>query len=643
MFDFKGKLENNRIFIGIIALFSLLRMYLGINMPIYIFPNAIHDDVLMFNYSDLVTHFTQWNIQSLSKDIAYPIFLFFVKFSHISYRFWLSLLWIIAGILIIYAVYNYLTKDKLVILGLFLFVLFLPVAFDNVCGQRIYRNAIIAPFTIIFLAMLYIFTNKLLDSQINIKNTVIWGILLGLTFTFNYYIKEDGILTLPILIAIIIAIVLFKLYSETKFSFSKQNLIKFGKITIICIIPLLIFAGSTIAYQEVNGHYFGVSEINTRTSGEIGDFYANLLKIDDSNKNTRIWIPASTFEKAVNASPTLQANPEFVNDWLDTKWGGGTLRNSTVPGDIVGWSLRLALENAGIYENEKSASDFFSNVNDELDLAFENGQLQKSDKIFITSSAAGKDMDEIMDLTPHFLYGMSATFFYNGLEFNNINRDDTSMSVSNNFTKNVSQDINDNLISDSQLNNLPLLGSIPIKLIGLDMGIYQVISYVIAFLSFAGFIIILINQVKNRFKNRNLNMLLLFCIMLIGTVFVQIFSVTWFCSFLATNHWVGSMDDITTHIKFYLVSAYGFYTMFAVLSLAGAYKILVNHKSDKNYNEGTPTLQSDQIEVRNNIQPTQEIYEPQTQDDFDIDLDEIDPKIIEEIIKEIELERKNKD
>ena len=639
MVDFKGKLENNRIFIGIIALFSILRMYLGMSMPIYIFPKAVHDDVLMFNYSHLVTHFTQWNIQSLSKDIAYPIFLFFVRMSHIPYRFWLSLLWIIAGILIIYAVYNYLTKDRTVILGLFLFILFIPVAFDNVCGQRVYRNAIIMPFTIIFLSMLYIFTNKLLDSEINIKNTLIWGILLGLTFTFTYYIKEDGILTLPILIVSIFAIVLFKLY-EAKSSFSKQNLTKFAKITIIGIIPLLIFVGGTFAYQEVNEHYFGVSEINTRTSGEIGEFYANLLKIDDPNKNTRIWIPASTFEKAVNASPTLQSNPKFVNGWLDTKWGGGTLRNSTIPGDIVGWSLRLALENAGLYKNEKSASDFISNINDDLNSAFDSGELQKSNKIFITSSAAGKDMGEIMDLTPQLLYGISATFFYNGLEFNNVNRSDTSFSVYNDFTQKTSNDIHDNFISVSELNNLPVLGSIPIKLIGLDLGIYQVISYIVALLSFAGFIYIIINQVKNRFKNRSLNMLLLFCIMLIGTALVQIFSVTWFCSFLGTNHWVGSMDDITTHIKFYLVSAYGFYTMFAVLSIAGAYKIITGYKLDKNNFENTPTPQNSQIQEKNNLQPRQHTPKEQPQENYDIDINDIDPKIIEEIMKELEIERK---
>ena len=128
--------------------------------------------------------------------------------------------------------------------------------------------------------------------------------------------------------------------------------------------------------------------------------------------------------------------------------------------------------------------------------------------------------------------------------------------------------------------------------------------------------------------------------MLIGTALVQIFSVTWFCSFLGTNHWVGSMDDITTHIKFYLVSAYGFYTMFAVLSIAGAYKILANYKLNKNNFDNSPTPQSGQIQEKNDLQPKQDTYAQQNPDDFDIDIDDIDPKIIEEIIKELGIERK---
>lgn len=639
MVDLRNELENNRIFIGLISLFSLLRLYLGMKMPIWLFPNAIHDDMLMFEYSNLYVHFTNWNIQSLTKDITYPIFLFFVKLSHTPYRFWLSLFWIIAAILVIYAIYKYLTDDRLVILCSFLFVLFLPVGFDILCGQRVYRNGIMAPTAIIFLSMLYIFINNLLESTVDIKNTVMWGILAGLTFTFNYYIKEDGMMTLPILVVCILAILIFKLYEERKLSFSKDWR-RYVKLSIICILPLIIFMAGTITYQEVNNHYFGVSDVNTRTSGELGEFYANLLKIDDPNKSTRVWIPASTVEKAVDASPTLQSHPEFINTWMNTPWGSGILKNSTIPGDLTEWSLRFALNNSDMYKDEKSTSDFFSKVNDELDSAFASGQLQKSDEIFITSSANGKNMSEIMALTPYVLSGMDMTFFYHGMEFNNVNHSQSSLMVSNNVTKNVSRDISDNLAKQSEIDNSSGIDLIAMKLIYMDVGIYQVVSYIISLLAFAGFVLLCINQLKNRFRNRKMNMLLLYCIMLFGTVLVQIFAVSWFCSYLATNPWVGSMDDLTTHIKFHLASAYGFFTLFVVLSIAGAYTIIENYRLDKNPSDSVKPAISSPAKIEKHV-PREPVYEEK--EFSEIDIDSIDPEIIEEIIREIRMEEQNKD
>ena len=105
-------------------------------------------------------------------------------------------------------------------------------------------------------------------------------------------------------------------------------------------------------------------------------------------------------------------------------------------------------------------------------MAFKSGQLQKSDKIFISSSATGKDIGEIMNLTPHVMYGMGATFFYHGLEFNNVNSSITSLSISNNVTQNASRDIHDEFANPSELDALSGLGAVSINLIRWGMGIY---------------------------------------------------------------------------------------------------------------------------------------------------------------------------
>lgn len=573
MFEFKNFLQNNKMFLILLSAFSLLRLYIGVTMPIWLRTiNAGNDDFLMFDYSHLSSHFSNWGIQSLVKDISYSLFLFFVRISKLSYRFWISILWIIAALMVIYAIYRFLTKNNKVLLVSFLFILFLPVAFDVDFGLRVYRNAIMPPCTIIFLTSLYIFINQLLNISNNkIKNIIFWGVISGLSFTFNYYIKEDGIITLPIFFICISLILVFVLYDKYGKSFTKQNISNIIKISILALLPIIIFAGCTFAYEEVNYHYFGVHEINTRTGAELGEFYGNLLKIDDSNKTTEIWIPASTVEKAYNVSPTFQSHQEFFDVWMHRTWGGGVLMNSSIRGDLPSWSIRYALNESHNFNDEQSVNELFYNINNELDEAFDNGYINKSDKIFISSSIPGKDINEIFALSPYIGYGLSAALFYEGFSYENLPFGGTSLNVSED-SKNIEKDLNDHLITENEYVNLSFLDKFTLDLIKINGLIYHFSSYIIVLLAFISFIMLCRHQVINKFKNRINNTLILFCLMLLGTMFVQIFSVAWYCSWLELPV-----------LKFNLVSSYGTYATFAVFSIVGAYSMIEIKEPSESY------------------------------------------------------------
>ena len=119
------------------------------------------------------------------------------------------------------------------------------------------------------------------------------------------------------------------------------------KFIFLCIIPILIFVGGTFAYSEINHEKFGVYDINTRTEGELGEFFHNLLLIEDSNKSDVIWVPYSTIEKAWGASATLQKHPELLNNLAHSGWAQGDLKKNNVTGDLITWSLRDALALSG--------------------------------------------------------------------------------------------------------------------------------------------------------------------------------------------------------------------------------------------------------------------------------------------------------
>lgn len=571
-------LNNSKtIFIILICLFALLRVYLGANLNTWYFLNSAHDDLLMLTYSNIPKYFHEWNILTLCKTISYPLFLFFVNITGISYRIWLSILCLISGFLVIYALNKYITKNKAILILAFVFILFQPFNFEITTSAKIYRNAILMPCTIIFLTTLYILINQLISKEFNTLKTIFWGIIVGLTFTFTFYIKEDGIIFFPILAVSLLVIILFKLYKllkENKINgkklISKPDMQKLIKFIIICIIPLLIFSALTIGLKEVNNHYFGVSEINTRTEGELGEFYQNLLKIDDENKNNTIWIPASTIEKAWDASPTLQSRPDLYNEIMYGGWVQGNYSATPLEGDHFTWAIRDSLNTVGLFTSEKTVNDFFFKVNNELEQAFENGTLEKSDKIFISSSATGRSIDELNQIIPYIIEGLKNNLFYENIVYEAYPIPNTTNTVINAQTEYTELVLNDNFIT---LNNNPdtveFKTKIPTAIIGMDVLLYQTISYIVVALSLIGFISLGIYQIKNKFKNRTLTALVGFQFLLLGTFIVQIIGVSWFISWIEIERGV---------MNYYTASSQGIFSLFEILSICGLIYLIINNK-----------------------------------------------------------------
>ena len=506
--------------------------------------------MLLIEYSHFNHHFLQWNIWTLAKDISFSIFLSIVRFSKISYNIWVSLIWVVSALFAIYGINKFLTNNKLLLLFSFIFILFLPFGFDF-HGIRIYRNSIIVPVMILFLFSLFIFINFSIEKLD--KNTVIWGVLTGLLFVFYYYIKEDGITTLPILLVSIFLIIIYRLFKD--YNDNSINAINVAKCIVVCMLPIIIFAVATVAYEEVNYQYFGVHEVNTRTSGELGTFYANLLKIEDSNKNRSVWIPLSTFEKAVNASPTLSAHPELIDKYNSSGWVQGNAEKNPLRGDHFTWAFRNVLWDAGLFNNEKSANDLFKQVNSELDAAFNNGSLQKSNKIFITSSLIGKDINEIFDLKPLLFKGLKTTLFFEDFNLQDQPYNITSQTNDTDEVRSLESVLNQKVsfngsFSESQKSS--------ISFAQFDIKVYQELSILFIILSALGFLGLFINQFINKFKNMRLNMLLIFEILIIGSFAVQIFAITWFMSWFPV---------IGNYFVFYTVGCQGLLAVFEVLAI----------------------------------------------------------------------------
>lgn len=384
----------------LIIVLALIRIYLGEKVGVQLYPDQFYDDQLLFNYSDLTTHFSEPNMYSLVKTMGYPLFLNFVRISGLSYTMILSGIWI-ASSLSVYSVFYYETRKLLPSLFWYSYILFFPTAFDLWMGTRLYRNAIIAPFVIIFFSLSVIIIKTIYNKKQTIR-TVLLSILLGFVYTFTFIIKEDGMwLSACILFFIVIIIgIVAVLVIKNSQRLSKTVVQKVFIALLVAIIPLTMKTVLISQYKEKNNKSFGVREIETRNSGELGRFAKLIYKIDSPNRTGTEWAPFDAIEKAYIYSETFQMYPELYNAIINTPWYGGDINTNPIQGDFLTWVLRTALDETSIWQSETQVSDLFKKINDEIEQAIRVGEIKKSKKIQLVSSAGGRSVQEIASLLP---------------------------------------------------------------------------------------------------------------------------------------------------------------------------------------------------------------------------------------------------
>ena len=371
------------------------------------------DDYILVTYANLTEHFRTPNINSLIKDMGYPLFLDFTHLTGLSYNIVLSIVWVIAAILMV-KLFSRFTSKRGFLIFVYLFVLFTPCAFDYYTGTRLYRNSIIAPFLfIVFSLMLILIVDVLTNKQITAKK-ILWNVIaLSFFFTFTYYIKEDGFWMLPCLLLMFALCIGMAIYHYFK-NKDKQKLAQTLRLVAALCLPLVLFFAGTNFYKGVNYHFFGVYEINTRTEGELGKFVSNIYKIKSENRDKNYWAPYDAIEKAFDASETLQEYPELEDSILNTVWFNNNETSSMIAGDFLTWVMRTSLDTTGIWQSDQQINELFDQVNQEISQAFSKGILEKDDRISLTSAGGSRSFEEILELQDEMVQAYKTAILLDG-------------------------------------------------------------------------------------------------------------------------------------------------------------------------------------------------------------------------------------
>ncbi len=541
---------------------TLLRISLSQKLSVWYPSFEFYDDQLLVKYANLLVHFKEPDLWSLVKNMSYPLFLNFVHLTGLSYSTVMALVWLVAALLVT-LIFRELTKDKYFLSFVYLFVLFTPAAFDSWVGTRLYRNAIIAPFTLITFALMILIIVKLQKSKLSLKEMTFLGLFLGLVFTFTYYIKEDGFWLLPCLaltILVSLALVLYR-YLRRKNEPLKRTLMTMG----LLFLPLAIwFIGGNV-YKMVNHHYFDVYEINTRTGGELGDFVSNVYKIDSQDRNAFVWAPADAIEKAFEASATLKEYPELKEAIFESFWVKGDILKNPINGDFLSWVLRTSLSETGIWKTEAQVQALFKEVNSELEEALESGSLKKDSKFQLTASAGGRNIDEIIPLAKIMVKEYAATIVLKGYEAGGLLGDYSDLETCEfaTFLSNenlMPMQFENNKIKEFESGNM--WASIIFRIYSLLnpalllLTIFALISWLYS---------LVLRKKKKGQKEWSSDVIAISVVVIVtGISLLYAFGIAWFMEFIFPN----TIFDQWTIIKFYSV---GLVPMFVMIELFGGF------------------------------------------------------------------------
>lgn len=568
-----------------LSLITLLRILASWWLGNWYLSIAVCDDQLMTEYADLSTHFSDPNRLSLVKTMSYALFLNLPALTGISYNVLVSLLWVAAALCVCFAMWKVNPNKAFVILS-YLFVLWAPIAFDAETAGRLYRNALIAPLLFMVFSLMLSILLTLVKNQPRINLSLgLQSILFSGILLFFYYLKEDSFWLMPVLAVFIIGCFIILYLKRNSFF---RNISQTILAAAFILLPIVVLQGGSCIYKSLNQTYFGVSEINTRTEGAMGDFVKNIYKIKADERSKYVWAPDDAIRQAFAVSETLQLHPELEENLLHNSWFRTDTVDEMIPGDFLTWVLSTSLRDTNLWSDEATLQDFFEQVNEELEEAFDDGRLQQDEsRFFLTSSGGSRSIGEILGLVDDVGACISGHIILSGYDANQEGREDLSDDLS---MRKESYLLNQ-YVGDPPTPGLQRIDRVKercgMAIANIDFAIYRILNVVLIFGAFIGWLYSMFDIFRTwraRKGNRVDARLIAtaFMTILIGIGLVYALGISWFSEFIYR-------EDLMLRPKYLVFYGCGLVPMLSLFMLLGCHLLTKPARNLRRWLEGHRT------------------------------------------------------
>ncbi len=516
------KISKTNIILIILAVLTLIRLWLGMRTPLLLQADARYDDFLFVRYAEELLN-GNWlgnDSLSLAKTASFSIILALGYLLGIPYNAGLYIMYILACVLISIAFY-YIIKNKYFCYILYLFLLYSPVMFHEENAQKVYRGGYIVIFAIIVFASVIAQFGISFDRNAG-RKALIWALIGSVTLPVFWLMKEDSVWILPFVCAATVITMLSLKISQGKIQ--KKLLTRM----FIAVLPLLVLSGSILAYKGINYKYYGAFTVTDRSGTHFKSVIEDLIQIKDPNVGNT-WITRNMIREAAENSDTLSTIMGEVEQICDERCGD----NGEIDGDIIIWALREAANRAGVYDDGwVTADNFYERIHEELTDAFEKGNLKKSTgKIYISSISRGFTAEELADYylkqTPVTLK-MLLTYSENAVTVTPASGDYENIAL-------MDEVINSHFTWKDAQNSLNQKDADIVALENKIVEIYQKTGIPVFLAAFVGTLILCVRAIR-QYMRRQMKIsgrIFLIIIGMVLTSILLILAIQWFCSFLS--------------------------------------------------------------------------------------------------------------
>lgn len=362
------------VFLGFLV---LLRFALSSRLPSYILAGTPHDDGWVVGHA-LTIFKGEWlgpyDQYTLIKGAFSPLLMAFAARVGVTYSGLNTVLYCFACLVFVASI-RPLVKRNWVLVLVFAVLLFNPLSYAMETGQRIYRNGIGQwEILLVFGGLVAI----LLRRNDSVKSLLKWVLASGLALGAFLQTREDSTWIIPFVVGMAVSTVFIYLLEK------KGPKIKAA----VFLLPVLIAVLSNAALALANHITYGAPVLNDRNGGNYakvaGDLYAitpnaddDVLYRSDAYRGYYYNIYVSTMEKAFHASPTLNSASSQIRDAIKMWASWEEVKTGQLSTDHMLFALRDGVSGAGYYKSLPETEKFYGKVHEELQTAFDRGELVK--------------------------------------------------------------------------------------------------------------------------------------------------------------------------------------------------------------------------------------------------------------------------